>query len=150
MSLFAAPALVAFVLAAGPASEPVSRLDRMWAVGKPPLDTAESGLYIWVADGAFQFAAVPVGDGRKRVVQWTLRATEPLRLRPDGDCRIAAKSGRQGLILAARPVRVVARCAVETEGELTLTRVRSGRKAGRAFVGPRARPTHRQLRLGRY
>lgn len=140
-----------FLLGAKPPEDgPVSRVDRMWAVGEPALDAEpKPGIYAWISNGKLAFAVAPVGDGRRRVYQWTVRSTQPLTLADSGDCKVAAKN-ELGLVLAARPARVVARCAVATEGEVTLSRFRVGRRAADAFVGPLAVPAARQVRIGRY
>lgn len=118
----------------------------MWLVGAAAED--RPGLYLHAADGKLHFVLRGPADGRLRVVQWSLRSAEPVRLVEAEECRVAAR-GRAGVVLAARTLGVPARCVVAVEGDVTVEQVRHGRRAFPFFAGPTARRAGARLRVVR-
>lgn len=130
--------------------KPLERIDRMWVVGAPALDGKPApGVYVWVEDGRFRFAVPPGRSSKPRFYQWTLRSTQSLKLAPGGECKVGARSAR-GLVLAAGSTSAVVECAVETAGDLSISRVKVGKKAASLYVGPLARRAASTLEIGRY
>lgn len=143
-------ALFAGLLLGAGSKRPIQKIDRMWLVGHPALDLeSPEGIYAYVYDGKIAFDIVPKGDGRVRIYQWTLRADAPLDLAEGGDCKLAVKK-RTALVLVARPVEAIARCAVLTEGELTVEKAKVGRRRAAVYLGPLARRAAARVRIGRY
>ena len=131
-------------------TEPVRRIDRMWAVGSPVLEEGKAGVYAWVEDRAVQLAARAGRSGRG-VYRVRVRATEDLDLSQLSGFRVVAKAAENNVLLEATVKGAPARGAVRSKGDITLSDAeRSPGKPARVFVGPLARPAASTVVIGRF
>ncbi len=133
-------------------ARPIERLDRTRAVGAPVLDdAAKAGVYVWIEDGEYRFAAVPHDKKRPRNETYVVKvsASKDVKTKALGDF---AKAGAgRSFALRARVKNEVARGAIETDGNVTVSgaHVASGKRLP-IFVGPLAKRAAATVTIGRF
>ena len=120
----------------------VTKLDRMKAIGAPVLEAdAKSGIYVWLEDGWFRFAAVGKGKRQSRL-RVTVNSSKPIKADPL-DFRTVMSGGNR-VTIEARVKEVPARGRIKTDGNIVVTSPHP------VFVGPLSRRAVNGVKIGRY